>query len=191
MNMQNLGLIVLALAIALIGSTPAPAQESNNPCPVGGVPTVACPIINDEVIVANINSRLQGLTPECGCRICVSYNQGVVTLSGYVYSDRQKAVATFLASSVRGVSCVNNQLRVSPVSERDMRLAAEVRQKLSKQTFNIVGINVAVKDGIVDLSGFAQSELAYNMAPIVAESVPGVTAVHNNLIINSPESEIF
>jgi len=191
MNMRNLNLIVSALAIALIGSMPSLAQGSNNPCPVGGVPTVACPIINDDVIIANVTSRVKGLTPECGCSICVSCSQGIVTLTGYVYNDQQKAVATFLASSVRGVSCVNNQLRISPVSERDMRLAAEVRQKLSKQTFNTVGINVAVKDGIVDLTGFVQSELAYDIAPIVAGSVPGVTAVHNNLIINTPESEIF
>ncbi|MEN6357229.1 MAG: BON domain-containing protein [Armatimonadota bacterium] len=182
--------LLLIPAITLMFVAPIYAQNTDNPCPVGGVATVACPIINDGVVLATIRSRLAGLISEPGCGICISYYHGLVTLTGYVYNDKQKSVATVLASSVRGVAKVDNQLRVSPTSEKDMRLAAEVRSRISKSTYPGTYI-VDVKDGVVRISGYARSELAYDMIPIIAGSVPGVVAVYNDLAISSPESQIF
>jgi osmotically-inducible protein OsmY len=183
--------LMLIPAITLMVAAPISAQSMDNPCPVGGVAVVACPIINDGVILATVRSRLAGLAGEPGCGICIKYYHGLLTLTGYVYNDKQKAAATVLASSVRGVMKVDNQLRVSPVSERDMRLATEVRNRISRSIYSPGTYTVDVSDGIVRLSGYARSELAYDMIPIIAGSVPGVAAVYNNMAISSPESQIF
>jgi osmotically-inducible protein OsmY len=183
--------LMLIPTITLMFTAPIYAQDIDNPCPVGGVATVACPIINDGVVLATVRSRLAGLTGEPGCGICISYYHGLLTLTGYVYNDKQKAVATLLASSVRGVARVDNQLHVSPASEKDMRLAAEVRNRISHSMYSPGTYTVDVKDGVVRISGYARSELAYDMIPIIAGSVPGVVAVYNDLAISSPESQIF
>lgn len=183
--------LMLIPAIALMFAAPVCAQDMNNPCPVGGVATVACPIISDQVVLATARARLAGLVSEPCCSICMSYYHGLLTLTGYVYSDSQKAVATVLASSIRGVAKVDNQLRVSPASEQDRRLAAEVRNKISRSMYNPSSLSVNAKDGVVRISGYARSELAYDMIPIIAGSVPGVVAVYNDMVISSPESQIF
>jgi hypothetical protein len=85
---------LLIPAITLLLVAPIYAQDTKNPCPVGGVATVACPIINDEVVLATARSRLAGLVSEPCCRICISYYHGLLTLTGYVYSESQRAAAT-------------------------------------------------------------------------------------------------
>ncbi|MCE5322877.1 BON domain-containing protein [bacterium] len=183
--------LMLIPAITLIFAAPISAQDNKNPCPVGGAATAACPIINDSVILATVRSRLAGLVTKPGCNICISYYHGLITLTGCVYNENQKSVATILASSVRGVMKVDNQLHVSPVSERDRRLAAEVRNRISHSMYSPGTYTVDVREGVVRISGYARSELAYDMIPIIAGAVPGVTAVYNDMVIAGPESNIF
>ncbi|MHB9038413.1 MAG: BON domain-containing protein [Armatimonadota bacterium] len=191
LNSKSFAWIMLTLAIALLGASPIFAQGAGNPCPVGGVPTVACPVINDEVIQATVLSRLGGLVPNPGSYICVRSYQGTVFLTGHVFNDRQRSVATVLASSVRGVVMVKNQLCVSPMGDEDMRIAAAISNRFSHWTFESNTIMVDVNEGVVRLSGYVQSEWAMDMAPLVAAGVPGVTAVYNDLIIRNPQAQVF
>ncbi|HEY3740492.1 MAG TPA: BON domain-containing protein [Bryobacteraceae bacterium] len=47
-------------------------------------------------------------------RIEVSVSNGVVTLTGRIESDKQKARAEHLAKKVKGVKSVDNQIKVEP-----------------------------------------------------------------------------
>ncbi|MCE5313413.1 MAG: BON domain-containing protein [Armatimonadota bacterium] len=182
---------ILMITITLVVAIPAFAQTADNPCPVGGVPTVACPVINDQIIQATILSRLGGLVPNAGTYICVRSQRGAVTLTGYVFNDQQKSAATILASSVRGVALVDNKLCVSPLGGEDLRIAREISQRFGQWTFESNTIAVNVKDGVVQLSGYVQSEWAMDMAPLVAAGVRGVTAVYNNLFVRNPQSQLY
>lgn len=185
--------IVAVMVIALATFAPAFAQGTTNgigPCPVGGLPTVACPVINDDVIQATIASRLGGLIPNAGSYIYVSSCQGVVTLTGMVFNDRQRQVAGILASSVRGVMRVDNRLAVSPMGDADMRLMAAIQAKLDDLVIGSHQFMLEVNQGVVQITGWVDSELALDMVPIAIQSVPGVTAVYNNLIIRGSQSQV-
>jgi len=56
------------------------------------------------------NSDISGLAPNLN----VSEQNGTVTLSGYVPSERDKQMAETLARNTAGVSAINNQIQVLP-----------------------------------------------------------------------------
>jgi len=112
--------------------------------------------------------------------------QGAVTLTGYVDTETQKSLATVLASGVRGVRSVNNKLALTGTGQADLALVAQVKTALSRQPFATRRIIVTSNQGIVTLSGVAESDFARDQAPQVAIAVQGVSAVHNNIIVSNP-----
>ena len=164
------------------------AQTLAQPCPIGGYAAAACPITTDQVIAANIAARLAGAVSTPEMPVCVTVQNGVVTIAGPVADDRRRELATFLARTVRGVVCVNNRLVLSGPTATDVQLAGKVRNVLGRQTFDISQVRIFVKEGVVDLRGEVNSELARTILGQQAEFVPGVTAVHNNLIVREPFS---
>jgi osmotically-inducible protein OsmY len=77
------------------------------------------------------------------------------------------------------------------MGDRDLQIAAAIRQKFSRWTFESNTIMVDVKEGVVRLSGYVQSEWAMDMAPLVAAGVPGVTSVYNDLIIRNSQAQAW
>ncbi len=168
------------------------AQDTPEPvCPVGGYAVIACPVRSDAVIRAAVKMRLAGLVTSACCVVDVQVNDGTVTLRGQVDNSGKISLATVLASSVRGVVCVCNQLTVWPVSQRDAQIAVEVRRALGRQMFVANQIRVLVSDGVVELTGAVATRYDSDMATIVAESVDGVTAVYNNLMLTDPSGGLF
>ncbi len=176
-------LTICVLLVIAIGA--AYAQPSFPPCPVGGYPTVSCPIITDEVIQTNISSRLLGSVTAGNTPVCVQVNNGVVTLSGQVSDPMRKELATFLASSVRGVLKVNNLLVSGGPTAMDIALVGIVKNQISRQTFDTSQVRVYANSGVIELRGMVNSELARNVISAVASDVIGVTAVHNNLLVSN------
>lgn len=180
-------LLILAGALVLCASAGF-AQTIGQPCPIGGYAAPACPITTDQVIAANVSSRLAGAVSTPQMPVCVTVQNGVVSMVGPVADDRRKQLASFLARTVRGVVCVNNGLFLQGPTATDVQLAGDVRNALSRQTFDISQVDIFVKEGVVDLRGEVNSELARTILGQQAEFVPGVTAVHNNLIVREPFS---
>src|ERR1051325_3830191 len=67
---------------------------------------------DDATITSNVRAKLAADLP--GSTINVDTKEGVVTLSGMVNSDADKAKAEQLAKSVEGVKSVTNNLTVKP-----------------------------------------------------------------------------
>ena len=66
----------------------------------------------------------------------------------------------------------------------DAAISSKVRaQLISDKDLNVFQIDVTTFKGVVQLSGFVNSASAKARAGSVAESVPGVKEVHNNLIV--------
>ena len=72
--------------------------------------------LSDEQIVAEIDRQLVNSPMLGGADIDVSSRGGVVTLSGVVASEEQRARAESLASGVEGVDSVESQLEVASVA---------------------------------------------------------------------------
>ena len=189
MNTRMVRLILISAGALAICASAGIAQSPCQPCPVGGYAAPACPIITDQVIATNVTSRLVGAvwTPDMPIRVTVQ--NGVVTLIGPVADDRRKELAAFLAQSVRGVVAVRNLLVLSGSTASDVQLAGDVRNTLSRLPYDLSQVRIFVKSGVVDLRGEVKSEMALTVIGQWAEWVPGVTAVHNNLIVSNVSGE--
>ena len=116
--------------------------------------------------------------------INVDVTNGVASLLGEVSSFSQKKLAAELASRVRGVTAVENGLRVVPPTHRtDADIANDVRASLREDVrINLADrIGVAVNGGVVVLTGVVESLDQKASAADDAQAVPGVVDVVDDL----------
>jgi osmotically-inducible protein OsmY len=113
---------------------------------------------------------------------------GTVTLLGEVRKPVLKSDAGNVVKRVEGVSKVDNQIKVLPLSTNDDRIRiAEYRTiyrqpALSQYAMRAVPpIHIIVDNGHVTLEGVVASQGDKNIAGIQANTVPGVFSVTNNL----------
>ncbi len=102
--------------------------------------------------------------------------------------DQEKALQA--ARAVRGVATVRNDLVVrdsrSTVGQAldDTIIAAQVRRQIeAKVSESAQDINVAVSDGVVQLSGYVADAEVKNRAADVASAVRGVQDVRNDIAL--------
>jgi len=124
--------------------------------------------------------------------ISVDTRDGVVTLFGIVPSNEASEAAEHEAHGVSGVKAVKNELQVvakprqEAVKVRDDELQKKVNAALESPPLNQADIDVAVKNGVVRLTGSVPSESHRLAAAIVARSVAGVRSVEDDLQVKSP-----
>lgn len=138
--------------------------------------------------------------------LAVTVTDGVVTLAGPVADQATADRALELARGAKGVKSVVNQLVVGPggglpqgggpppvpIPETpDGVLLARVNQKLaSDATLAGSKITPSVADGVATLAGTVPTDAAKAAAEAIAKSIPGVTAVVNNLQVVAVAVEI-
>jgi len=115
-----------------------------------------------------------------------------VTLIGQVVRPTLKSDAENVVKKVEGVSSVDNQIEVLPVSPMDDRIRrAAYRAIYGDPAFTRYGfqavpsIHIIVKNGNITLEGVVDSEGDKNLAGIRANGVPNVFSVKNNLVVGS------
>ena len=115
-----------------------------------------------------------------------------VILSGQVTSEHAttKDDAGKFVKSIAGVTNVVNNIEVLPPSLMDNRIRrAEFRAVFSHADLGrytmgaIPQVHIIVKNGHVSLEGVVMNQMDKNIAGIVANTVPGVFSVENNLQI--------
>lgn len=124
-------------------------------------------------------------------------DKGVVTLSGTVPADSDKAQAESLAKSIAGSQVVADQIAVRPpgdestaktvASDLDKGIeknldAALVQRKMDK------GISYDVKNGVVTLKGDVSSQGRRSSVAQIAKDVPNVTQVVNELQVKAQKA---
>jgi osmotically-inducible protein OsmY len=68
----------------------------------------------------------------------------------------------------------------------DATITAKIKTNLAQDNkVSPMAIHVSTYKGVVDLSGFVNSEAEISEAELVASQVSGVTSVHNNLLVKS------
>jgi len=115
-------------------------------------------------------------------------SDGTVTLSGSVDSYWKKVRAEEIASGVKGVSVVINNIEVSTgESVTDQMVQADIASSLERNAdVDRENVTIEVDDGEVTLSGTVDSWMAYTEAEEAARYTVGVEAVTNNLQIEPP-----
>src|SRR6266849_1609433 len=115
-----------------------------------------------------------------------------VTLFGQVSRPTLKTDAEKAVKSIEGVSTVDNQIEVLPLSPSDDRIRAAVYRAVYSQgplqryqLNTIAPIHIIVKNGNVTLEGVVANTGDKNIAGIAANGVSGVFKVVNNLMVES------
>jgi hyperosmotically inducible protein len=119
-------------------------------------------------------------------------DKGVVTLTGNVPSDADKAQAQSIATSMASGQVVANQIAVVPPSaageakdinsDLDAAIGKNVDAALIKNHLH-KAVSYKVKNGVVTLTGEVNSEASRARAEKVAAGVPNVQQVVNELQI--------
>jgi hyperosmotically inducible periplasmic protein len=119
-----------------------------------------------------------------------------VTLLGQVVRPTLKSDAESAVKGIEGVSSVDNQIQVLPVSAMDDQLRRAVYRAiygdgvLSRYAMSAVpSIHIIVNNGNVTLEGVADSESDKNLAGLRANEVPNVFSVQNNLTVASSDKK--
>ena len=116
-------------------------------------------------------------------RLAVKVEKGIVTLTGDVDWQYQKADAEHVVHKLSGVIDVLNQIRIAaPVR------ASEIKEKIQKALqrsaeVEASGITVQTEGGRVVLSGKVRAWYERDIAERAAWSAPGVTEVQDHLTI--------
>jgi osmotically-inducible protein OsmY len=167
----------LSLAAVFLAAAPAAAQTS------GGTTH------SDEWATVKIQTALYKDLRFRGRHLTVDTVEGVVTLRGKVDSDEAKATAAELASSVDGVKSVRNELQVvraaerAEVDARDDKILRVLKDKL-KQDPELKDelIEARVDASVVTLLGEVGNKDSSARASELAQAVPGVRSVMNELV---------
>jgi hyperosmotically inducible protein len=117
---------------------------------------------------------------------------GTVTLLGQVTRPTLKSDAENVVKGIEGVTRVENQIQVLPLSSMDDRIRiATYRAIFSKPGLDryamqaVPPIHIIVDNGKVTLDGVVASEGDKDLAGVAANGVSGVFAVNNNLRVEA------
>lgn len=113
-----------------------------------------------------------------------------VILSGNVYNGINRKSAERRIAKIDGVENVVNNIKLLPPSRFDNVIRRRVVRSFSNGGSlyrYIIGVNpsmrIIVKRGHITLEGFVSNEGDYRLANILAQGIPGVFSVTNNLEI--------
>ncbi|HKU74157.1 MAG TPA: BON domain-containing protein [Pyrinomonadaceae bacterium] len=118
-----------------------------------------------------------------------------VVLRGQVVRDTTKSDAEGRVKDVEGVSRVNNQIEVLPLSPNDDRLRRDLYRAIYNfnsplfryATQSVPPIHLIVNRGHATLKGVVANKGDAQLAYIRARGVPGLFSVKNELIIEGQE----
>lgn len=168
-------LILLTLALA-IGGCSTIVSKTTGDRPVGTDKTERSfgRLIDDEIIETYIGANLLKADPgyqSAHLRV-VSFN-GIVLLVGQVKSEQLLTDAAAIASQVRNVKRVHNELTISgpisiPARTNDQWLKIKTKSRmLATKGINSLEVKVVVENGVIYLMGLvdkAQTDLAVRIA---------------------------
>lgn len=167
------GVIAIAAMLAAVSITQVSAQ-----------------VTSERSIETQIFKKILSL-PDYGVfdHISFTFNDGTVVLAGKVNSLGTRDRAASVVKRIAGVKNVVNNIEQLPASPYDSRIR---RQAL--RTFTSRGpagyfyevnpdVRIIVENGRMTLEGFVSSKGDRNLLNILANGIPGVFQVTNNLVV--------
>lgn len=122
----------------------------------------------------------------------IKAKDGVVTLSGTVQDQDDKALAEDTVQNLPGVTRVNNEIQVksSYPEHSDGWIALKIRSRLLvKANVSAANTKVDVKDGVVTLTGTARSAAQKELTEAYVKDIENVKSVRNEIVIKeSPDA---
>lgn len=154
----------------------------------------AADTVDDAQLTAKVQAKYFVDDLVKGRRIDVDTRDGVVTLSGEVATEEERAQALRLAREIDGVKRVEDHLQVmaaSGAAQRggradDAALTTTIYAKyFVDTTVKNADIDVTAKDGVVLLEGTVPDEAARQQALAIARNTEGVVQVVDKLTVTA------
>ncbi len=176
---------------------PGSAAESGAAATTGTVTEAArnaADTIDDAQLTAKVQAKYYVDDLVKGRRIDVDTRDGVVTLSGEVATEEERAQALRLAREIDGVKRVEDHLQVMATSGAapqggqadDAALTTTIYAKyFVDTTVKNADITVTAKDGVVLLEGTVPDEAARQQALAIARNTEGVVQVVDRLTVTA------
>ena len=121
----------------------------------------------------------------------VDVENGVATLTGKVRDEEQSRVAEDTAAAFDGVTRVVNHLKIAgePTQGSDEWIAVKIRSRLLvKANVSLTSTKVDVRNGVVYLSGTADTTAQKDLTEAYVKDIDGVRSVSNNIEVVSNDS---
>ncbi len=121
----------------------------------------------------------------------VKAKDGIVTLTGTVQDKDDKALAQDTAENLPGVTAVKNEIKVESASPEhsDAWISLKIRSRLlTKANVSASATKVSAKDGVVTLTGTADSQAQKDLTGVYAAEIDWVKSVTNNIVVQAPAS---
>lgn len=126
--------------------------------------------------------------------IAYEVNGNDVTLYGKVANARNRKDAERWVEDIKGIGTVTNRIEVLPLSSFDDSIRYRTLRTLSDRggLYRYFwganpSVRIIVENGRLSLEGFVNTRGDARLMNILANSVPGVFSVRNNLIVGSGE----
>jgi len=116
----------------------------------------------------------------------VKSSDGIVTLTGTVADQDDKALAEDTVENLPGVVSVKNDIKIKSAypEHSDSWMAVKIRSRLLvKANVSATNTKVAVTDGNVVLTGTAVNSAQKELTEIYAKDIDGVKSVRNDLVV--------
>ena len=127
----------------------------------------------------------------------MTLDAGIVTLTGRVTAPHRAKELAELASRVRGVKEVRNEIKALPASIYDDQLRYSIASQIYRDPMfwkyaiqPDPPIHVIVENGRVTLTGAVDSEVARRKAEAIARSTFGALTVENNLRVDGVNPQV-
>jgi osmotically-inducible protein OsmY len=192
---SHIGVTVRDGIVTLSGHVPSNAEKRQAEIAAGRVPGVRAVIDNlfvelpgrvqteDEVLAERCYNHLANNPAVPLDRIHIGVKAGVVTLHGDVDDTHASRAAEVDLSEVEGVKRVVNELVLRPPVRADL-VRDRIRQALMPiSPINAESIEVRATGSCVILKGAVNSWHEKGVAESAARSVPGVTAIDDQIVV--------
>ena len=180
----SLSLALSACAPALVGvGTAAVAASSTEK----GFSTS----VSDGVINTKLADKFLRSDVDLTQGVSISVNEGAVLLTGIVATQDKKVTATKLAWEIKGVREVVNEITVKEETSlknraKDFAAAAQLRLKIiGDGAVSSLNYSIDVVDGVVYLSGVAETEEERARVVALAQELPFAKKVVDYIILSS------
>ena len=187
--------ILLSLSLALSACAPALVGVGTAAVAASSTEKGFSTSVADGVIKTKLSDRYLRTDVDLVQAVTISVNEGAVILTGTVATQEKKILATKLAWEIKGVREVVNEVTVSDnVSlknrAKDFAAAAQLRLKIiGDGEVSSLNYSIDVVDGVVYLSGVAESEAERARVVALAQELPFAKKVVDYIILSSDRRE--
>jgi hyperosmotically inducible protein len=149
---------------------------------------------SDAWMAVKIRSQLLVKANVSATATTVDVKDGVVTLTGTADNAAQKELTTVYAKEIKGVKSVKNDIvikEVAPGSSKgetidDASITTQVKYALlTHKSTSALKTKVTTVDGVVSVSGEANSEAEKSLVTKLAQDVRGTKSVTNDMLVKS------